>query len=312
MSKNKDLTKITPNLGPGPLQIELFHIEKQIEIDGIEMGVLENGVPYLSESGLARMCGIDRKVLNRLAVGWAEEKHKERGRAINEMLEKSKYFEDSLYLKSEMNGSEVNAYTEPVCMALLEYYAFVTKEPREEAIGAFRRLARETFRVLIYTAVGYSPEQKMLDSWRHFHDRIDMTAAAVPFGYFSVFKEIAAMIVPMIRAGILISDKVVPDISVGRAWSDHWKNVGLEAIHGARLQYDHEYPLYYPQSKSNPQPSFAYPDSALGVFRAWLTQTYITSKFPTYLLGQTKKGTVPLAIANKAIEAFSNRALPKP
>ncbi|HCC6600959.1 hypothetical protein [Pseudomonas aeruginosa] len=312
MSNIKDLTAFPGILGPGPMQGELFHVERQIEIDGVEMGVLENGVPYLTESGLARMCGIDRKVLNRLAIGWQEEKLKERGKAINEMLEAANYFEPGLYLKSELNGSEINAYTEPVCMALLEYYAFVTKEPRAEAIRAFRRLARETFRVLVYKAVGYSPEQKVLESWRHFHDRVDMTATSVPFGYFSVFREIASMIVPMIRAGVMISDRVVPDISVGKAWSEHWTANNLEAVHGERQKYDHEYPLYYPQAKSNPQPSFAYPDSALGDFRAWLVKTYITSKFPTYLLGQTKKGTVLLGTANKALEAFSAPALPAP
>jgi hypothetical protein len=312
MSDLKDLGSFPGVLGPGPMQGELFHVEKQIEIDGVEMGVLENGVPYLTESGLARMCGIDRKVLNRLAVGWKDEKLKERGRAINEMLEAANYFEPSLYLKSELNGSEINAYTEPVCMAMLEYYAFVTKEPRAEAIRAFRRLARETFRVLVYTAVGYSPEQKVLESWRHFHDRVDMTATSVPFGYFSVFREIASMIVPMIRAGVMISDRVVPDISVGKAWSEHWTANNLEATHGERRKYDHEYPLYYPQAKSNPQPSYAYPDSALGEFRAWLVKTYIANKFPTYLLGQTKKGTVLPVIANKALEAFSAPALPAP
>lgn len=304
-----ELSKKQTALGPPPFQTELFHVEKQIEIDGVEMGVLENGIPYLTESGLARMCGIDRKVLNRLAINWTEEKLKGRGSAINVMLVEAGYLESGLYLKSELNGSEVNAYTEPVCMALLEYYAFVTKEPRAEAIKAFRRLARETFRTLIYTAVGYSPEQKMLDSWRHFHDRMDMTVSSVPFGYFSVFKEIAVMIVPMIRAGVIISDRVVPDISVGKAWSEYWTVSGFEVAHGNRCKYNHEYPLYYPQAKSNPQPSFAYPDSALGTFRAWLIQHYLSNKFPTYLLGQTRKGNVTVAIANKAIDVFAGKRL---
>lgn len=46
----------------------LFHVEKQVEFDGIEMGVLENGIPYLSESGLARMCGITRSTLYSLST----------------------------------------------------------------------------------------------------------------------------------------------------------------------------------------------------------------------------------------------------
>lgn len=306
------MSKEIAYLGPGPLQGELFHVEKQIEIDGIEMGVLENGTPYLSESGLARMCGIDRKVLNRLAINWKDERLKERGKVIDDLLSKSSYRGDTLYLKSEHNGSEVNAYTESVCMAVLEYYAFIAKEPRPEALNAFRTLARESFRALIYRAVGYSPEQRLLDSWRHFHDRVDITSASVPFGYFSVFREIASMIVPMIRAGIMISDRVVPDISVGKAWSEYWKSADLETQFGTREKYDHEYPLYYPQAKSNPQPSFAYPDAALGEFRAWLVRNYIANKFPSYLLGQTKKGNIPVGLATKAIGAFHGISLPAP
>lgn len=33
------------------------------------MGVLENGTPYLSEKGLAKLCGIARSVLGELAAG---------------------------------------------------------------------------------------------------------------------------------------------------------------------------------------------------------------------------------------------------
>jgi hypothetical protein len=194
---------------------------------------------------------------------------------------------------------------------LLEYYAFLAEEKREEAVRAFRALARVTFRTFIYDAIGYSPDQKIIDSWKHFHDRVDMTLDAVPVGYFSVWREIASMIVPMIRTGIMISDRVVPDISVGKAWSAFWKDQGLVNEHGDRIQYDHEYPLYYPQSKSNPQPAYAYPDSCLGLFRAWLRNNYIATKFPKYLLSQTKRGTVPAVTANKAIEAFVPKLIEK-
>lgn len=311
---NSKLPEKTNSLVPPKIHIQddLFHIEKQVELDGVEMGVLENGVPYLSESGLARMCGVDRKVLNRLAINWKEEKFKDRGAAINQMLEKSGYFEDDLYLRCELNGVVTNAYTEPVCLAILEYYAFVAKDRRDEAISAFRTLARTTFRVFIYKATGYSPDQKVLDSWKHFHDRVDMVLDSVPLGYFSVFREIAAMIVPMIRSGIMISDKVVPDISVGKFWSAHWTDNNMDGVHGDRIRYDHEYPLYYPQSKSNPQPAYAYPDSALGEFRAWLRQNYVTSKFPSYLINQAKLGKIPIPIANKAIETFCDKSLPAP
>lgn len=310
-NKINELAEISIGLGPAnePVQQVLFHVEKQTEIDGVEMGVLENGIPYLTESGLARMCGIDRKVLNRLAAGWEDERFKPRGRQINQLLAQGGYSEPVLYLESEHRGSKVNAYTEPVCLALLEYYAFVIDEPRQEAVRAFRALARITFRKFIYDAVGYNPEHVELDKWRHFHDRVDLTLDAAPAGHWGVFREIAIMIVPMIRGGVMISDRVVPDISVGRAWSEYWQESGLERKYGARTRYDHSYPDYYPQSKSNPQPSFAYPNAALGEFREWLQQNYILNKFPKYLLGQASKGSLKIEAANKVMASLGGQRL---
>jgi len=308
-NKNKLLHSSDVVLGTTPIQESLFHVEKQIEFQDVEMGVLESGVPYLTGRGLARMIGIDHGPFHRLTTNWAEEKSKPRGKVISQLLEQSGYTEESLYLRAEFNGLEINAFTEPVCLALLEYYAFLAEEKRQKAIDAFRALARLKFREFVYDAVGYTPEQKALDSWKHFHDRVDMTMDAAPNGFFGVFREIAIMIVPMIRAGIIISDRVVPDISVGKAWSTFWEENKLAEVHGDRTRYDHEYPPYYPQAKSNPQPSFAYPDSALGTFRSWLKQHYIINKFPKYLLGQAKLGKLPIIIANKAIESFVPKKL---
>src|SRR5258708_34615396 len=92
--KVEDINRKVIELVTPAIQRDLFHVEKQIEHQGVEMGVLENGVPYLSESGLARMCGIDRKVLNRLAIGWDEEKNKPRGQQIAALLEKADYREN--------------------------------------------------------------------------------------------------------------------------------------------------------------------------------------------------------------------------
>jgi len=307
INKNKDKRIISSTLVNTSIQPSLFHVERQIEFNEVEMGVLESGIPYLTGRGLSKMCGIDNAGFHRLTSNWEEEQLKPRGKVISKLLKDSGYTESTLYLKAELNGVQINAFTEPVCLALLEYYAFLADEKREPAINAFRTLARIKFREFVYEAVGYSPDHKILDSWRHFHDRVDMTLDSVPDGYFCIFREIAIMIVPMIRAGIIISDRVVPDISVWKAWSSYWSDKKLSDIHGDRTRYDHEYPLYYPQAKSNPQPSYAYPESCLGEFRAWLRRHYITNKFPNYLLGQIKKGTIPALTANKAIEVFSGK-----
>ncbi|WP_051870459.1 hypothetical protein [Xenorhabdus bovienii] len=274
------------------------------------MGVLESGVPFLSGRGLERMCGVSHSPFYRLTGNWKEEKTKPRGRKIQKILEQYGYREESLFLNAEFNGREVNAFPEPVCMAFLQYYAFTVDEPREQAKNAFIKLARIKFTEYIYQAVGYHPDQKNINSWKHFHDRIDLTSNSVPLGYFCVFTEIASMIVPMIRVGFVVSDKVIPDISVGRYWSDFWGENSLANEYGERTKYVHYYPDYYPQSKSNPQAPYAYPDSALPVFRAWLRQNYITNNFPKYLLNQVSKKSIDKQDALKLISIFESPELP--
>ena len=60
-------------------QQRLFPVT-EVEVDGVQMGVLSDGTPYLTMRGLARMCGIDNSVLVRLANNWGEEKTKPRGK----------------------------------------------------------------------------------------------------------------------------------------------------------------------------------------------------------------------------------------
>ena len=158
---------------------------------------------------------------------------------------------------------------------------------------------------------GSAPKQDQQESWRHFHDRMDMTHSSVPSGYFGVFHESAPMIVPMIRADVIVSDQVVPDISVGLAWSNYWKENKLQLKYGERIRYDHNYPEYYPQAKSNPQRSCAYPDAALGEFRSWLRKSYVASNLPDYILRQYKSGNLPQESACKVLKAFElERTLP--
>lgn len=307
-SKTKEINDLGSKLPvlPPTSQGSLFHIEKQTEFDGIEMGVLESGLPYLSGRGLARMCGIDHKSLHELASNWPDEKFKPRGKVINQLLEQAGYAENTLYMRSEHGGTEVNAYPEPVCMALLEYYAFLADEKREKAVNAFRALARLQFRDFVYKAVGYSPEQRIIDSWKHFHDRLDLTKDSVPLGYFGVYGAIASMIIPMISAGVVINDSLIPDISVGRAWSAHWKSNNLAAKYGDRKNYEHNYPDYYPQAKSNPQEPYAYPDDALGEFKRWLRQTYIVTKLPAYLTSKVRDKAISFSAATNATLALTS------
>lgn len=53
---------------PGRQQELDLHVEKEVEIDGIGMGVFNDGTPYLTGRGLARLCGVDNATIVRLGA----------------------------------------------------------------------------------------------------------------------------------------------------------------------------------------------------------------------------------------------------
>lgn len=296
-------------LGNTPLQTELFFVEKQVVLDDVELGVLSTGEPYLTGRGLARMCGIDHAVLHRLSSSWGDEQLKPRGKSIKQLLNEAKYVRPELFVKAKHNNVEIQAYPEAVCLAILEYYAFVVSEPRQQAINAFRYLARRQFREFVYEAVGYQPSK--LDNWKQFHDRVSITYDSVPVGYFSMFKEIADMIVTIGQEGIYIDDSFVPDISVGMGWGKHWTDNNLQSKFGDRVKYEHHYPEYFPQAMSNPQQPWCYPEDSLGEFRKWFRDVYVgKDKMKKYLTKKVKDKELPDEFATKAIAAYERLLLP--
>lgn len=93
VSKINTLARVPALLPTTDGQGNLFHVDRQAELNGIEMGVLESGVPYLSGRGLASMCGLDHTSLLEMANNWEAEKHKPRGRQISQLLDASGYNE---------------------------------------------------------------------------------------------------------------------------------------------------------------------------------------------------------------------------
>jgi hypothetical protein len=165
MSDNRVLVIPGSKRQPEKGQLSLFPV-KEVEVDGIQMGVLSDGTPYLTLRGLARMCGINHTSLLRLANNWKEERAKPRGEIIQALLLSQGYRLDSLYLKTQGQSGETHAYTDAVCMAILEYYAFeATDASREIALQNYRLLARYSIPAFIYNRCGYIPERQMPESW---------------------------------------------------------------------------------------------------------------------------------------------------
>jgi hypothetical protein len=53
------------------LKLDL-QIAAEREIDGVGMGVLNDGTPFLTLRGLARMCGVDIAAIVRMTAAWQD------------------------------------------------------------------------------------------------------------------------------------------------------------------------------------------------------------------------------------------------
>lgn len=60
-------TPATPRQGILDLGVEVERV-----VGGVEMGVLENGLPYLTQRGLAAMSGAARSTIQELTQEWSE------------------------------------------------------------------------------------------------------------------------------------------------------------------------------------------------------------------------------------------------
>lgn len=282
LSVNPPRQPATPDQGMLDLGIEV-----QRDIDGVEMGVLENGIPFLTQRGLAKVTGATRKEIFDITQQWEElydDPIVNRGRIsfLRDTLFKNGYNDRKLYILTEKDGSPHYAYPDIVCMAIIEYYAFEAQKVNETAKDNFRKLASYGLQKFIFDALHYVPP----DKWKHFHDRVSILTDAAPDGYFIVFSEVSGLISDLIIAGLPVNDKTIPDISVGSTWGRYWTATDGDSQFGERIKYVHYYPSYYPQAKSNPQEPWAYPDVALPAFRHWFRHEYLPTKYPAYLLSK--------------------------
>lgn len=281
-------------------------IEKQVEIDGVGMGVLTDGTAFLTGRGLSRLAGVHHRAIQDIGVEWHAPDAFPRVARIREILSQRGVTLEQPYVAVQQRSGLYFAYPDAFCMAVLEYYAFDAQTKPPEAVKNYRLLAGKALRDFILTQLGIlDPKTTVPEVWRQFHDRVSLAYNAVPRGYFSIFKEIADMIVTLGQAGVPITARFVPDISVGQAWSKHWAASDHCRQHGDRVKYEHNYPQYFPQSASNPQEPWAYPETALGEFRRWFREDYVgEGKFKKYLESKVKDNTLPVSFAQLAIAAY--------
>ena len=263
-------------------------VEVQREVNGVEMGVLENGIPFLTLQGLAKIAGVSQREISELNRQWEEHFGdpillKQRPSFIKELLVNHGYNERKLYIETAKDLAPHHAYPDVVCMAVLEHHAFEAKGGRNPiAIENFRRLAAYGLQRLIYEALNYAP----VDRWRYYHERVSHLRNSNPDGFFIVFHEVSSAIVDLINANLAVNRYTINDRSIEQRWAAYWKSADHDVIYGERRQYEYTHPSYHLQIDNDPQKPWAYPAAALAEFRRWLKHEYLPTKFPKYLLSR--------------------------
>ncbi len=309
---NRKIKHLAPKYGQKEISSDQgsfdLGIERERDIEGIGMGVLSDGTPYLNQRGLAALCGVQNAHIGTISSQWNDEVEKPRIRAIKQILEAAGVELDRAHIEVPHKGVVHYCYPAEVCLAVLEYYAFdAGQNVQPEARKNFRLLAGSKLRDMIYSQVGYDPTGSIADPLRKWHERIELNHQSAPSGYFSIFNEAHTVIYELIMAGAKIGEKMVPDISIGQHWAKYWDANDLGARFGDREKFPHRYPKDHPQARSNPQIANCYPLDALGEYRRWLQDEYLGGgKFAGYLKG--KKEIAP-SVAQLAIDRLSPKLI---
>lgn len=224
------------------------------QFDGIEMGVMDDGTPFLSGAGLSQMCGVVPSVITDLGEFISLGRTKPRGAKIANILSQTPDFSsDRFFEKIPHNGQIVNAYPEAVCMAVLEYYAFEAGERcTDKAKQISRLLMRKTFRDFVYSLVGYNKPRLsfsdyMLSRINHHHA---VSRNPLPDGYFCLFDKMIELLQRFdLRIEYTLGEQwydsskgalrfLEPDISLGRHFSGLFKNEFTEKEQAYQEEYN--------------------------------------------------------------------------
>src|SRR5260370_15833031 len=162
--------EITPSQGVFHLGIELTK-----DVNGIGMGVLSDGTPYLNQRGLAALCGVQNAHIGTISAQWDDDE-KPRIKTIRSNLAKAGFTSAAAHIELIHGGQLQYCYPAEICLSILEYYAFdAGANCQPEARDNFRLLAGSKLREMIYSQVGFDPAHlKRFDKWQqrmplHYH-----------------------------------------------------------------------------------------------------------------------------------------------
>lgn len=258
---------------------------READINGIRMAVATDGQAYLSERGVAALCGVSLATIEAIRVQWDETPAPPRLARIKQSLARSGHTGPAAPVMAVVNGVRQWYFPTEACRSILEYFTMdAGLDCQEKAKENYIKLAMAGLGAAIRQSVVEDPATAELRRWEKWQERIDSTYYSVPTEYFAIFNEVAPVILSMIRAGLTINAHIIPDSSIEEHWSQHWEAQGLAGRFGERIRYSQRYPPSHPYGKCTHQDAWGYPLEALGAYRIWLKEVYVgAGQFAQYL-----------------------------
>jgi hypothetical protein len=99
---------------PGQLELKL-PVEKQIEHEGIGMGVLKDGTPFLNQRGLGILCDVRNKYIGQISSDWNSDRPGERTEAIRKIVNERGQDARVCAYETYFGRQRVLAYPDYIC-----------------------------------------------------------------------------------------------------------------------------------------------------------------------------------------------------
>lgn len=273
----------------------------------LNQGTATDGQAYLSERGVATLCGVSLATIEAIRVQWDETLPRPRIAKIKQSVARSGHTGPAAPVMAVLNGVRRWYFPTEACRSILEYFAVhAGPDCTAKAKHNFFKLAMAGLNDAIRQSVGDDPATAEFRRWEPWQERIGSPYRSVPTGYFGIFQEIAPVILDMVTARLTINPDIIPDISIEEHWGQHWEEQGLAAQFGERIRYSQRYPPSHPYGKFPHRDAWGYPEAALGEYRLWLQRDYIDGgKFSQYLDGKVQHHELSPDEAARAVAAVS-------
>jgi hypothetical protein len=146
-----------------------------IQTENGEMGILDDGCPYLTVSGLAVLCDVDRKAIESLTNNWDAERTSGSGKWLFEQLKANGRTGNSLRIENLRECFTDHIFDSATCVSILNYCIRKCGDRGQQGAGRkFQMLTSVSLEERIHAYTGFDPVAHALGPWMYDSGGVDL------------------------------------------------------------------------------------------------------------------------------------------